>query len=195
MCILWMIVYTLVLIGTIRYRYPLISPITQAIIAPLEFSVLFLFIKQQAFRLDYPSLAYLYWTLIEIAIIAVIIKKGYIEKRYVAAYLGLVITITGIMVYFVTIKEYMYFFNYFNTFIGIAVWLKFVLKKDYPMGPITSAIFALKLIADILAFLVYHGEGIWLAQILCVLLPVLDSLFIVVYIKRNRYNKKLLFSE
>lgn len=81
MCFLWIATYTLVLVGTIKYRFPLISPITQAMIAPLEFSVLFLFIKLDAFRLDYASMAYLYWSIIEIVIIIVMIRNGYIRKN------------------------------------------------------------------------------------------------------------------
>lgn len=186
MCLLWITTYTLVLIGTIMYRYPLISPITQVIIAPLEFSVLFLFIKLGAFRLDYASVAYLYWSIIEIIIISVMMKKEYIRKKYTIPYIGTLISITGIMVYWVTIKENMFFFNYFNTFIGIFFWLIFVLEnKDYPMKSITLAIFIIKFIADVLAFVVYHGEGNWVANLLCILLPVVDSIFLLVYFRRK----------
>lgn len=45
MCVLWIVTYTLVLIGTIRYQYPVISPITQAIIAPFEFCVAVSFLR------------------------------------------------------------------------------------------------------------------------------------------------------
>ena len=39
MCLLWIVTYTLVLIGTVKYKYPLIPSVTQLIIAPFEFSV------------------------------------------------------------------------------------------------------------------------------------------------------------
>lgn len=187
MCFLWITIYTLVLFGTMKYRYPLISPITQAIIAPLEFSVLFLFIKLNAFRLDYASVAYLYWSIIEIVIIILMIRRGYVRKRYRGPYILAIICITAIMIYWVTIKEYMFFFNYLNTFSGIIVWLIYVIRnKDYPMKPITLVIFLIKFVADVLAFLVYNGDGNWAADTMCILLPVVDFLFILIYLKRKK---------
>lgn len=55
MCFLWIITYTLVLIGTVKYRYPLIAPISQAIIAPFEFAVLIRFVIHGNLSLDYVS--------------------------------------------------------------------------------------------------------------------------------------------
>lgn len=186
MCVLWITTYTLVLIGTKKYKYPLISPITQVITAPLEFSVLFLFIKLDAFRLEYASIVYLYWSIIEIIIVVVMIKSGYIGKIYRVPYIIAIASMTAIMIYWVTIKECMYFFSYLNTFIGIFIWMIFVIKnKDYPMKPIVLAIFLTKFIADICAYMVYHSEGNWAAKSMCVGLPVLDFVFILVYGKRK----------
>lgn len=189
MCLLWITTYTLVLIGSIRYQYPLISPITQAIIAPLEFSVLFLFIKIGAFRVDYASIAYLYWSIIEISIMLLMIKNGWVKKKYQIQYVICVCVITAIMIYWVTVKENMFFFTYLNTFSGIVIWLLYVIaNKDFPMKPITLAIFIIKFIADIFALGAYFGVGNWAAQVMCVLLPVIDLFFVIIYIMRKIHN-------
>ena len=105
MCMLWIMTYTLVLIGTIKYRYPMIAPITQAIIAPFEFSVLFLFHKLGLIELSYATLAYLYWAIIEVAIFRVIEKLRYIKEEHIKPYIIVSLGVTFIMIYFVTIKE------------------------------------------------------------------------------------------
>ena len=192
MCALWILTYTLVLIGTVKYRYPLISPITQMIIAPLEWSVTLLFIKLNAFRLDYASCSYLYWSIVEIVIIGVMIKNQYIKRKWIAAYIFAIIVITALMIHWVVVMEQMFFFTYLNTFIGMVCWLGFVIRnRNYPMKGITLAIFVVKFVADILAFLVYFGEGHWTAQLMCVLLPICQGLFILVYlIRKLRKNQE-----
>ena len=186
MCIFWIATYTLVLIGMVKYRYPLISPITQAIIAPFEFSVLFLFVKLKAFRLDYASLAYLYWSIIEMLIIAVMIKHGSIQKKYHIPWVALIIVNTAVMTYFVTLREEMFFFSYLNTIVGMIIWLGFLIqRKDYPIKPLTLAMFLSKFIADILGYLVYYGTGNWIENMMCVLLPVVDIVFLIVFCKRR----------
>jgi len=191
MCLLWIVTYTLVLIGTIKYRYPLIAPITQAIIAPFEFSVLIRFIIQGSLDFGYVSLAYIYWTIIEILIIGVIIKRGYIQRKLIIPYLLLICTMTGIMCYWVVIKNCMFFFSYFNTFIGELFWLHFILKTDYPMKPLALAAFVAKFVGDAISIPTYLGDGIWLISAICVLLPVLDFLFILIYFKRSKERKHL----
>ena len=194
MCFLWIATYTLVLIGTLRYKYPLIAPLTQAIIAPFEFSVLLYFIKLSAFRFDYASIAYLYWSMIEIAIIFVMIKKRYIQKKWIIPYIGAVVALTILMVYFVIIMGKMLFFSYANTFVGVAVWMAFILKrKDYPINPFTLTVFCLKFLADILGGIVYFGKGHCLINILCVCLPILDSVFIYIYLKKRAKKFELTF--
>jgi hypothetical protein len=138
------------------------------------------------FGFDYVSMAYLYWTLIEIAIIMVMLKNGYIKKKYRALYIILAICITAIMVYLVAFRGQIFFFSYLNTFIGVIIWLAFVIKrKDYPMKTITLAIFIVKFIADVLGFIVYNGYGSWVENAMCILLPIIDFLFILLYLKRK----------
>ena len=191
MCALWITTYTLVLIGSIRYRYPLISPITQAIIAPFEFSALCLFIKLNSFRLDYASIAYLYWTVIEIVIIGVFIRDGYIKKKHIVPYSSMVLLITAVMIWRVTVKGHMFLYSYINTFIGVIIWLLYIARnKNYPMKSISLILFITKLTADLFAIPVYFGNGTWLENSVCILLPTVDVCFIALYFLRKR-NKKV----
>ncbi len=68
MCFLWISTYTLCFISTIKYRYPALSPIAKLLSAPFEFAVLFRYIYNGSLGFDYVSIAYLYWTLFEIAL-------------------------------------------------------------------------------------------------------------------------------
>jgi len=191
MCLLWITTYSLALIGTIKYRYPLIAPMTQAIIAPFEFAVFIGYIINGNLNLGYVSLSYVYWTAIEICIIVVMIKNGYIIKQHIAPYLLFVCTLTAIMCYLVAVKGHMFFFSYFNTFIGEIIWFSLILKKDYPMKPIALAMFITKFVGDAISIPTYLGDGIWLINAICILLPILDLLFILVYIHRKNKSKQV----
>jgi hypothetical protein len=95
------------------------------------------------------------------------------------------------MIYVVVIKKYMLFFSYLNTFTGMLFWFFFVLRREYPMIPVTLAVFLTKLVADILAAIVYVGEGGWMVDVFAVLLPSLDFLFVVAWILKARSKRKL----
>ena len=185
MCFLWVVTYTLVLIGTVKYRYPLISLNTQAIIAPFEFSVLFLFLKIRSFRFDYASMAYLYWGVIEVLIFLAILKSGHLKKKHIIPYVMTVVAFTGTMIYWVTIREYMFMFSWLNTTVGIVFWLIYVIRqKDFPMNSITLAIFVIKFLADVLAFIVYYQRTDWTINL--AILPALDFMFFPVFFIRRR---------
>lgn len=190
MCILWMTTYTLVLIGTIKYRYPMISPVTQAIIAPFEFSVVLYYAVAGYVQINYALIAYLYWTIVEVAIFFAIINTGYISKKQIMPYIVTVAVITGIMFWLVAVRGKMLFFSYLNTFIGNVFWARFILNKDYPMKSFALASFCTKFLADTAAVLVYHGAGSLVTDLICVLLPALDFFFIIIYFnRRKRLNK------
>lgn len=185
MCLLWIMTYTLVLIGTVRYKQPLISSVTQLLIAPFEFAMWLGIIIADGFSTHYVTVAYTYWTIIEIAIIYVVLKTGNTPLKHKVFYLIAVCILTCIMYYLANIKEWAFFFSYFNTFVGEIFWFFHFCKKDYPIKPITLAIFVTKFIGDAISIPVYFGSGIWIISMISVLLPVLDFLFVLTYIKRS----------
>lgn len=184
LCLLWALTYTLVLIGTKKYKYPLISPITQLLIASLEFSVAVQLIVNGTVGWNHIWISYLYWAVIEIAIIAEQIQHEFIPRRYAGGYVLLLAAATGIMCYLVIFQEQGFFFNYFNTFVGELIWLRHIRKKDYPMKPIALMLFVTKFVADAIAVSVYLGRGSWAIDLICVVLPILDFMFIHTYFLR-----------
>lgn len=189
MCCMWSLTYTLVLIGTKNYNYPLISPFTQAIIAPYEFAILCRLLVNGNLGFDYVSASYIYWSVIEVATIILMLRCGFIQKKWVIPYIALVCCVTCMMWYLVVYKDYVFSFAYINTFIGQVIWLKHVLKKDYPMKPLVLLIFVAKFVGDILLIQVYIDTQLGLMSILCVLLPILEFMFIGIYfLRRNRDN-------
>ena len=127
MCLLWITTYTLVFIGTIKYKYPLISPVTQVIVAPLEFSVFILIIVTSS-TFNYAVVAYTYWSIIEVAIFVVMIKMGFIKRKHYFVCIVAAILMCAAMIFFV-VKKQILLFTYLNTFVGMFFWFGFVLKR------------------------------------------------------------------
>lgn len=187
MCALWILTYTIVLIGTVRYRYPLISPIAQAIIAPFEFAVVVDLIYTGDFGADYISVAYTYWTLVEAGIIVATLCICRFSWKKTLLYLLLVTAMSVLMCRLVVGTEHRFFFSYFNTFYGMVFWLFRILKKDYPMKALSLAAFVTKFVADLISIPVYFGYGFWATDVLCVALPLVDLSFCVIwFVKRQR---------
>lgn len=188
MCVLWMLTYTLVLIGTVRYRYPMISPISQIFFGTNEFAVLLYFLTNASEFNRYVIVAYVLWALIEIAIFAAILKVGFLKKEWILPYL-LSIAVVSLVLYFLIGQGYMLFICYFNAFFGVLFWLGFILDREFPMKPIALAAFVAKFLADVFAIPVNLGQGGKLVELICLSLPVLDLIFIPVYFKRKKTNK------
>ena len=191
MCALWIAAYALCFVSTIRYKYPALSPVTQLIIAPFEFAVLFRMIRFRTLTANYISVAYICWTLLEFGLLFLMLKYGFhFEPKKTAAYIGACIAITVLMIWLVAYKNQMYFFSYFNTFIGELFWFGYILKKQYPMKALNLAVFIAKLIGNAVSVPVYLHVGTAFSKALCVLLPVLDLCFIAVYLYRVCFTKK-----
>ena len=192
MCLLWIVTYALVLIGTIRYRFPLMEPMAQAIMAPFEFAAWLLFILNRQSGSIYSLVAYSCWALIEILIIVVAIKNGYIPQERIVWYLIKTVILTLVMFDLAVRQNHMLFFSHFQTIVAEVIWLRFVQKNDYPVRPIALAVFITKFVADAIAVFVYFGKGSCIINILCITLPVLDAFFIVAYIIKVCKIKRIL---
>ncbi|MBQ3501049.1 MAG: hypothetical protein IJA70_06480 [Oscillospiraceae bacterium] len=180
-----MITYTLIFIGTAKYKYPLIAPITQAIVAPLEIWMAFFIIIGNS-QFNYITVSYIYWTIVEIAIFLMIRKVYPFTKRQVIQYIIVLAFFASVIYYVMILKEQFLFSHYFFSLIGMIFWLKFIFNEKYIFKPITLAIFVSKFIADFTAIPVYFGSKGIVVNMLCVLLPLLDFIFIVVYFFRRR---------
>lgn len=58
------------------------------------------------------------------------------------------------------------------------------------MKPLTLAAFLAKFIGDAISIPVYFGRGPLLIDAICILLPIMDFLFIMLYFVRKRADKK-----
>lgn len=185
MCSLWVLTYALVLIGTIKYRRAVISPIAQLIIASFEIAVFIqLYIVEK--NVCYVTIAYACWSAIEIAILLTMMRFGLVKRAYIAPYFIVLCILTAIVFYFIEYKNQMFFFSYFNTFLGEVIWFVHIKKNDYPIKPVVLGAFTAKFIADVICVLLHFGYGVWLTVALCVLLPILDLAFLVDYVKRAK---------
>ena len=191
MCALWIVTYALCFISTVKHKYPALSPVTQLLIAPFEFSVVFRLVRIGSFRLDYISAAYTVWTLLELALVFVILKYGFrFAVKKTVPYLASLAATTALMVWLVAYKDQMYFFSYFNTFVGELFWFRYIFKKEYPIKALNFAAFIAKFIGDAVSVPVYIGAGTVFSRAMCVLLPVLDLSFIIAFLYNDRLNKK-----
>lgn len=189
MCLGWVITYIFVIIGTYKYQYPLISPVAQAIIAPFEIAVLIKYIVIGYFGWNYPTFAYLLWTILDVGAIILILNMKYLKPKLVKKYVLLIILITVVMCYCVIIIDQMYFFSYFNTMLGEIIWFKFIFKDNYPLKRYSLFAFISKFIADTIAIFVYLDAGPLLIDIICIALPILDLLFIIVWFYKKQKCK------
>lgn len=188
MCFFWITTYTLVFIGTKKYKYPSISPITQAVVAPFEFAVTIVHLKGMV--LNYALIAYFYWSFIEIAIITLIVRQGKFIKQRLKTYILFIVLLTCIMVPIVKLENGMLYSSYINTIIGAIFWYFFILNPNYPVKPINLLAFLAKFIADILGMMVYYGSCDIIVDTMSVFLPVLDFFFILTYLFRRFYKEK-----
>ena len=178
MCVGWMTTYTLVLISTKVYKYPAISPYAQAAILPVEIGVFIARIMWKNF--DFIHFCYLFWCLLEIAIIVEIIRLKFVKN--LKLYFVFIGVLSAVVVYLVIVHNMMLFLTYFLTLCGVLIWFIFILKnKDYPFKPLNLAAFLSKFVGDAVAVPVYLGDGKIIEDIVCVALPSLDFMFIIVY--------------
>lgn len=190
MCVCWMATYTLVLISTKTYKYPAISPYAQAIILPVEAGVSIARITWKSF--GFIHFCYLFWSLIEIAIIVEIIRLKFLKN--VKLYFTFIIVLSVAVTYLVVVHDMILFLTYFLTFLGNVIWLVFILSKnDYPFKLLNLIAFFSKFIGDAVAIPVYLGVGNVIDDIVCIALPSVDFLFIIVYFlkKRQQNNQKI----
>ena len=191
MCCGWITTYTLVLIGTKIYKFPLISLSTQISIASVEIAVLISFIVNK-YIFNYAYFAYLYWSVIEVMIIFISLKQRNFTKEQKYKYWVTLIVLIIIMSFILKIDKGMLYFTYLNTIVGMILWFYYTLEKNYPIKPFVVAIFIVKMIADILGAIVYYNSYNNLVRFMSVFLPCIDLPFIILYFYRyfnqEKYN-------
>lgn len=191
MCAFWILTYVLAFIGTIRYRYPLISPVSQFFFCTIEFAMLLFVITNASQFSNYVIIAYGCWVLLEIAVFAVILKIGFVKRKHILPYCTAVVVVSVVLYFIIAFADGMMFICYFNALCGVFFWFRFIRRKEYPMKPIALAVFILKLFADLFAVPVYLREGRLIIVLIALLLPALDFAFLPVYCRgRKRLDRE-----
>ena len=63
------------------------------------------------------------------------------------------------MYYLTIVKGWIFFFSYFNTFVGEIFWFIYFRKKDYPIKPIVLTIFIAKFVGDAISIVSVGRES------------------------------------
>ncbi len=183
MCVCWMATYTLVLISTKTYKYPAISPYAQAIILPVELGVSIARITWKSF--GFIHFCYLFWSLIEIAIIVEIIRLKFLKN--LKSYFAFIGILSVAVTYLLVVHNMILFLTYFLTFSGNVIWLLFILLgNNYPFKTLNLLAFCAKFVGNAIVIPVYFGDGNLITDILVFALPSVDFLFIIVYFLKKR---------
>lgn len=188
MCFGWILTYTLVLIGSQKYKFPLIPLSTQFFITSLEIAVFLGFLAgSQSF--SYPHLAYGYWAIIEVSIIYVSFRQRKIQDEQKMLYGVALFFMILVMNYLLKMDHGMLYFTYINTIVGMLFWLYYILDKKYPMNLFSLCIFLVKFLSDVLGGIVYYNELDALVCCIAIALPCIELLFIAIWLYR-RFNKE-----
>ena len=190
-CFGWILAYTLVFIGSKKYKFPLISVSAQTAIASFEIAVTIDCITSDA-TFNYAYIAYAYWAIIQISILVLSFKqRGFDIKKIQRCTLILVAT-TIVMYMILKIPNSMIYFANINTITGYFFWFYYIFDKNYPIKFFSVAAFVSKFVADILSVPVYFGLYGTVISVLNVSIPCLDFLFIILWIYRyynaDKYN-------
>lgn len=187
-CFLWNLTFTLIFIGTKKYKYPVIRPVAQIFSASIETAVAInIAIKSASF--NYAAIAYWYWAVIELLIIFEVVKMNYISKDKIKPFFITLAVLTAIMLGFLQMPKGMLYFALINTIIAMTIWLYYILDKDFPISWFTLVTFIVKFVADALGTVVYFGQHDLFVAVMTVVLPIIDIAFFVVWFYR-RFNEE-----
>ena len=156
----------------------------------MEFGI-FLVIIFNGSGFDYVTFSYGYWTIIEIGIITLYIKYRFIGKKQLIPFFAITcFFILGTFFLVKNINTGVTYCNFVLTIIADVVWLVYLYLKKKKMHWSYLIPFTTKLIADLLVLYVYFGYLNWFIDLLCILLPIVDCLFIILFFARFTSYKK-----
>lgn len=181
MTVLWTLTYILALAFSVKYKKEVIPPLTQVIIAPVEFGPLISFFWLRSIEFNYILLAYFIWCILEVLLFINAVRIKVLTKHNIIVYFFTFILLTVATTYLIVYKGQMLFLNYFNTFIGLVVWMFWIVKDNYIRRKSILCVFASKFTADFFAVFFYFGISPISVKILAVALPCVDCVMIITY--------------
>ena len=186
---LWVAVYALVIVGSLKYKCPRISPLFPVLVLPWELT---------AVLYDFAQKTPVSWTQINRIgfctgnmIIGMIILRWFMQnndRRWIYNLL-IFIFFTAIMHQYVFRTENgELYFSFIVTLLGCFFWLLYILKKDFEPLPIDCVIAAIKMTADAIGCAWYFNQ-MGSANFLCIMLLLIHMIHFVVVVSRI-YQKK-----
>ena len=183
MCIFWLLTYIICIIISIKQKYVMISPITQIIFISYEISYIIMKLYYGSFHFNYIVNIYILWLVCEIIFTILFIKYKY-RKMDIIIYFESLLFMTTISMYFIVYKLYIVSYGYLIAIIGELFWLFYLSRKDYPILKSNLIFLITKFLANLVLIPSYFDIMNVFARILCISLPILDAIFIIIYIKK-----------
>lgn len=190
MCALWVFTYLSVFLIMLITKRVIIHPVTTLLGLAMELGILIAHISNGD-DFNYVTISYACWSIIEIGIVILHIKYKSIEYTFLPIYLFLsVLSIIGVFLWANNYTHGVTYCNFILTTAGMLVWLTFLFLKKQTMHWSYLIPFVSKLVADVLVLYVYFDFMNWFINTFCIVLPIVDHLFIVLFIVR-RYTSKV----
>ena len=181
LCILWILTYLSVFLIMFTRKECVIHPLTTALSAGLGLGILLSHIRNGA-NFNYVVFGYCCWVFVLILIIALHIKHKDIPKRFLLPYfLTLISFVLGIFVWAAYTYAGVTYCTTILTAVGMIIWIIYLYKQKQPLHWSYLFPFTTKLIADFFVLYAYFGYLNWFIDLLCVILPTIDSLFILLF--------------
>lgn len=186
--VFWVITYLLILISTVKNKYPCISPLAQIPALSLEISIcMYYFVGQKGF--NYIVIGYILFSVLELTIIFVAFKRINLGKEKINKYFLLLLICIFLMCFLIRVNNGILYFNYVNTIIAMTMWLFYIVNPNYVFDWINLSVFISKTLGDLSAMIVYFNYLNPFVSLMTVLLPILDLIFIIIWFKKFCHSK------
>ena len=186
LCILWILTYLSVFLIMFMRKECAINPLTTALCFGLGLGVLISHIWNGD-NFNYVTFGYGCWVLVEIGIIILHIKQKDVPKHYLLPFF---LIIASCLLFVFSLAAYtslgVAYCNFIIVSFGMIIWLIYLYMRKQPMHWSYIIPFTTKLIADFFTIYAYFGSINWAIDLICVVLSIIDSLFILLFfVKRE----------
>lgn len=192
MCGMWIAIYTLVLISSIKYAYPAISPLFPAFVLPWEITAVLYDIKVNV-AFSYAVIAHVGFALLNLLILLVVLfRLRWYSLPQSLLYFAFLVASVFVQYRFVFQQENgQLFSSFFVTWVGVLAWLLFIQKREFPLNVLNIVIAALKATADTIGCALYFNKAGVIVKTCCVLLILTHMLHFVAIMRKSKRDRIL----
>ncbi len=192
MCILWNVVYLLVIIHLLLHRRATIPPAACAFILPWEITRILsdLF---SGVSINYAFWAHLGWASLHLTSLCLLILrvKWFRSFGSLLKFCILFLVNTLLQLLWNSLPNGVLYTSYLVTIAGILIWMAYTARPGYPKNPLSLSILITKLCADLIAIAAYAPYG-GLTLVCSISLPLLHILHLCIYLEADaRAQKKM----